>query len=363
VAVIRSNVASHRFGTSLTAGCFSSSGAEDLVVGSNVAAGAQATFGEVRVFGASSLSGAVSAVTGAQSRVYGGAGVRLGAAVLVADLDGDGAGELIASSPTTGSQRGKVYAIPCASLPTGGASASIANLPAATFSETVANRNLGASLAAGDVDRDGVDELIAGAPGFGATSATDGAARVLELVAGALSPMGLVTGRTGKEGAHGAALAVGDCNGDGWDDVVVGARKENVDEPVPPGGLATLAEGQVYLYLGGSADTEDVVTRYVDLDEDGFGTTAVEVCPSELGANDAAVDGDCDDAAAAINPTATEVCDGIDNNCDGQKDEGCADAGGGAGGGSGDRGCATGGERALVAGWWAALLVAVRRRR
>ncbi|MEZ4955849.1 MAG: T9SS type A sorting domain-containing protein [Saprospiraceae bacterium] len=36
------------------------------------------------------------------------------------------------------------------------------------------------------------------------------------------------------------------------------------------------------------------------------------------------VDGDCDDADAALNPGVAEICDGIDNNCDGQIDNGLA---------------------------------------
>ncbi len=66
---------------------------------------------------------------------------------------------------------------------------------------------------------------------------------------------------------------------------------------------------------------------YADVDNDGYsnGTTLTQCLrpagykvPAEL----TATSGDCNDNAVAINPAATEVCDGIDNNCDGQIDNG-----------------------------------------
>ncbi len=60
-----------------------------------------------------------------------------------------------------------------------------------------------------------------------------------------------------------------------------------------------------------------------DEDQDDFGVgEAVSLCLDELTESWATVSGDCDDGSASINPGAGEVCDGRDNNCDDQIDEG-----------------------------------------
>lgn len=61
---------------------------------------------------------------------------------------------------------------------------------------------------------------------------------------------------------------------------------------------------------------------YVDFDQDGYGDEATGVLFCQAPVNLIAIGGDCDDNNNAINPAATEICDGIDNNCNGQEDEG-----------------------------------------
>ncbi len=64
------------------------------------------------------------------------------------------------------------------------------------------------------------------------------------------------------------------------------------------------------------------VIYYTDADQDGFGddATATPFCQAPV--NMIAVGGDCDDTDNAVYPGAPEVCDGLDNNCNGQFDEG-----------------------------------------
>jgi hypothetical protein len=67
-------------------------------------------------------------------------------------------------------------------------------------------------------------------------------------------------------------------------------------------------------------------TYYKDSDLDGFGNPAVLVESYSPPSGYVDNDYDCDDSNADINPDATEVCDYVDNNCDGQTDEGFNDS-------------------------------------
>lgn len=66
--------------------------------------------------------------------------------------------------------------------------------------------------------------------------------------------------------------------------------------------------------LSDSADPGCAGTTCIDRDHDGYGANGDPSCPKGTAV-------DCNDRKASVNPGAVEVCDGVDNNCNGQKDE------------------------------------------
>lgn len=63
-------------------------------------------------------------------------------------------------------------------------------------------------------------------------------------------------------------------------------------------------------------------TWYRDVDRDSYGNTAITLVACTKPAGYVARKNDCNDSVNTVNPGATEICDGIDNNCNGTIDEG-----------------------------------------
>lgn len=73
----------------------------------------------------------------------------------------------------------------------------------------------------------------------------------------------------------------------------------------------------------GVPDPNTMSTWYVDGDHDTFGSEPVAACTQPSGT--VPISGDCNDGNALVYPGAQEICDQIDNDCDGTTDDACWD--------------------------------------
>ncbi len=87
-------------------------------------------------------------------------------------------------------------------------------------------------------------------------------------------------------------------------------------ENIPGFSEWTAAEG----CKDGMGNVVDPQTWYEDADGDGFGNVTVSLLACDQPTGYVSNDTDCDDGNNQINPAATEVCNGIDDNCDGTPD-------------------------------------------
>ncbi len=73
------------------------------------------------------------------------------------------------------------------------------------------------------------------------------------------------------------------------------------------------------------SDAMDALPVYVDSDKDGYGFSSISLKSCKVPPGFTSVPGDCNDEDAKVNPKAVEVCDGVDNNCDGVTDTDAVD--------------------------------------
>ncbi len=206
-----------------------------------------------------------------------------GYAVASGDINADGYDDVLIGSISQpglsplGTHPGQVYVVyGSATIPD---STIDLNLPAGTYGETRilgddARDQAGYSLASGDINGDGHDDILIGAPLADRSTSTDAGEAYIIYGSSALPATIDLSAATGTYGEtriygddpgdlFGFSLASGDVNGDGIDDVIVGAAGGS------PGGKANA--GEVYVIHGATnkPGTHILTGSVVDLDTNG----------------------------------------------------------------------------------------------
>jgi hypothetical protein len=284
--------AGDRFGNSVaSAGDVNADGYADLIIGASYNDAGAVDAGRAYVyFGGSFMDTAADlTLTGEAANDLFGWSV-----ACAGDVNGDGHAELIVGAPFAdagGANSGRAYLYLGASTPSTNAELII--------SGAASNNNFGYSVAsARDANADGYAEFIVGAP-YNDTGGTDAGQAYLYLGGSAPNAMAdlILTGSALYEESGYSVACAGDTNGDGYDDLIVGARHDNA--PDDYGGLARL-------YLGGSSlnaapdltlaavdpvDTYDLFGTSVasagDANADGYGDLIIGAPRNDRGGVDA----------------------------------------------------------------------------
>ncbi|TYP78771.1 FG-GAP repeat protein, partial [Maritimibacter alkaliphilus HTCC2654] len=191
------------------------------------------------------------------------------------DVNGDGIDDLIVGAPggdDGGGQAGEAYVI-------FGKSSGIANIDLSSLTLTdgfiiqgdVANDQAGHSVAAaGDVNGDGIDDVIVGAYGSDDGGSNAGEAYVIFGKSSGITNIDLSTltltdgfaiqGRAASDSAGWSVSSAGDVNGDGIDDVVIGALN---------GDIGGINAGEAYVIFGKSSGIANIDLACLSL-SDGF---------------------------------------------------------------------------------------------
>ncbi|MCO4772205.1 MAG: FG-GAP repeat protein [Deltaproteobacteria bacterium] len=278
------------FGNALAVGDFNDDDRADLAVG---APGCNDDVGEVHVF-----YGAAGGLSASADLVIAG-GDRLGSRLFAEDLDGDGDDELFVQELLSGDNenKGGLWIF------TGG-SGGLAATPSTTLASGFSDGRLGASVAVlPDISNppDGIPELVVGSPEASLSGVGQGAIYVFEGQASWPAQLQVSDAKYRVDGSNlntwfGQSLAtIDDFNGDGYPEIAIGEPNFSSDNSENE-----FHRGRLYLF-----------TALPDRDDDGD--------------NVSTLNGDCADDDPNVRPGLLEECNGYDDNCNHQVDEGCGD--------------------------------------
>ena len=265
---------------SLAVGDFNGDGVDDLLAGARFGDGpddSREDSGEAYlILGSTDLPSTVDLANGEQDLTIFGqkAGDYLGFGVAAADLNDDGTDDIIVSSPTSEgiqdpdfrTDRGEVYVI-FGGPDLGGVMDLATQEPDVTIIAAEGFSLMGDSMASGDVNGDGIDDLVLGAPFAGREPGAPHGGPRTELgevyvifgspdLGGSISipekQQNFTISGPEQYSELGDAMAVGDVNDDGKDDIIAVAEAADGPDAARPN------TGVVYVVFG-SSDLSGVV--------------------------------------------------------------------------------------------------------